>query len=121
MKKILTIAMVLALSTSMSFAATSFGKSFKQAVKSDYQNTKNSYKKAIKTDLENAKKENTAVSQAKKDEKLKQINTKLTELNKEMNTVKNQKDGITESERTLRMNLLQRQIDFYNKQKAALQ
>ena len=121
MKKILTIAMVLILSTSTSFAATSFAASLKNAIKTDYRNTKASFKSAIKSDINNAKKENEQAAAAKKAEKLKQINAKLDELNKEMNTVKNMKYGITESERTLRINILQRQINFYNKQKAALQ
>ena len=150
MKKILTLAMVLAISCGSCFAwSWGFGKSVKNAVKQDIKNTKNevkttnkSIKKAIKSDIantkkevkntnktiknavkqdiENAKAEQTASATAKKNEKIKEINSKLTELNKEMKTVKNSKE-ITETERTLRTRAIQRQIDFYNKQNAALQ
>ena len=51
---------------------------------------------------------------------MKQINGKLDELNKEMTAVKADKN-ITETERTLKVRTLQRQIDFYNNQKKALQ
>lgn len=127
MKKILTLAVVMAVSCSTCFAATTFGKSIKNAVKQDIKNTKkevkstnNAIKKAIKSDIENTEKAKTAAATAKKTEKLNQINSKLNELNKEMTTIKNSKE-ITETERTLRVKALQRQIDFYNKQKAALQ
>ena len=148
MKKILTLAMILAFSTTGAFAF-SFGKSVKNAVKQDINNTKtevkttnnsvknsvksdikaakkevkdtkNSVKNQVKQDIENAKKAQTQAATAKKTEKLNQINSKLTELNKEMTTIKNDKN-ITETERTLRTRALQRQIDWYNKQKAALQ
>ena len=116
MKKIFTILSILALTTSMSYAATSLG----DAIKADFHNTASSFKNAVRTDINNAKAANTSAAQARKEEKLKQIDTKLAQLNNEYQTVKNQQYGITESERNLRMNMLQRQIDFYNKQKAAL-
>ncbi len=115
MKKIFTLLTILALTTSVSFA-----NSFTNAVKTDFRNAKNDVKSAVKADVNNAKQQHNNAAAAKKAEKLKQINSKLEELNKEYNTVKNQKYGITESERSLRLNVLQRQIDFYNKQKAAL-
>lgn len=120
MKKILTLLAIFVLTTSVSQAATSYSTSLKNAIKTDINNTKTSIKNAAKADAENAKKERAAKAAVKKENKLKQIDSKLTELNKEMETVKNQKTGITESERTLRMNMLQKQINFYNKQKAAL-
>ena len=148
MKKILTLAMVLVLSTSASFAF-SFGKSIKKAFKSDVKaaktavkndvkstkkaiksdikaakteakNTRKSFRNAVKQDIENSTKAQTEAATAKKTEKLNQINSKLTQLNKELTNVKSSKE-ITETERTLRTRALQRQIEFYNKQKAALQ
>lgn len=119
MKRILTLAMVLALSGSMTFAATNFGASVKNAVKQDIKNTRTDIKKSVQQDIDNKKQEQTAASTAKKQEKIKQIDAKLKELNKEMATVKNDKK-ITETERTLKTRSIQRQIDFYTKQKAAL-
>lgn len=115
MKKILTLAMVLAFCGTSAFAATTLGNSVKNAVKQDITNTK----KAIKQDLETKSQAQTAASTAKKEEKIKQIDSKLTELNKEMKTVKADKN-ITETERTLKTRSIQRQIDFYTKQKEAL-
>jgi len=114
MKKILTLAILLAVSAGTTFAANEY--SLKQAIKTDINNQKS----AIKTDMDNAKKKRESAAAVKKEEKIKQIDLKLAELNKQMKQVKNQTTGITESERALRMNVLQRQIDFYNKQKAAL-
>ncbi len=116
MKKILTLLTILTLTTSMSFASNSFT----DAVKTDFNNAKTDISNAVKADINNAKQQHNTAAAAKKAEKLKQIDAKLDELNKEYNTVKNQQFGITESERSLRLNVLQRQIDFYNKQKAAL-
>ena len=129
MKKMLTLAMVLALFAPASFAG--FGSSLKNAVKSDVKATKTAVKSdvkatktgiknAVKTDIENSKKAQTAAATAKKTEKLNKINSKLTELNNELTTVKNSKE-LTETEKTIRTRAIQRQIEFYNKQKAALQ
>ena len=51
MKKVLAVAAIIAMTTSMSFAATSFGNSFKNAVKQDIQNTKSDLKEAAKKDM----------------------------------------------------------------------
>ena len=120
MKKVLAVAAIIAMTTSMSFAATSFGNSFKNAVKQDIQNTKSDLKEAVKKDMEAKTQAKTSASQAKKAEKIKQIDAKLAELNKELATVKNDKK-ITETERVLKMRPIQRQIDFYTRQKQALQ
>ncbi len=119
MKKILTLAMVCALSSSMVFAASNFGASVKNAVKQDIQSTKTDLKKAVKQDIDNKTQAKTNAYAAKKAEKSKQIDAKITELNKEMKTVKNDKT-ITETERTLKTKALQKQINYYTKQKAAL-
>ena len=136
MKKILTLVMVIVLSTSASYA-TSFGqalknafrqdvKATKQEVKKDIKNTKKdikdinkSIKNQIKTDIENTKKAQAEAEAARKKEALNQINAKLSDLNKQMKTVKNDKN-MTETERVIRTRALQRQIDYYNKQKSAL-
>ena len=121
MKKIFTLLTILALSTTMSYAASNFGKSLGNAIKADVNNTTKTFKNAVKADVNNAKKQNTAETTAKKQAKLKEINTKLDALNKEKQEISSKTYGITESERSLRLNVIQRQIDFYNKQKAALQ
>ncbi|MBQ8475876.1 hypothetical protein IJ531_02325, partial [bacterium] len=103
------------------------GSAVKSAVKQDIANTKSSVKSTVsdvksaaKQDIQNKANAQTSTAAAKKAEKLKQINSKLDELNKELTTVKNDKN-ITETERTLKTKTLQRQIDFYNNQKKALQ
>ena len=105
MKKILTLLLLISMSTSISLAASSFGSTVKNAVKQD---------------IVNQKQAQTNTAAAKKEEKIKQIDTKLSDLNKELSSVKNDK-SITETERTLKTKTLQRQIDFYNNQKKALQ
>ena len=123
MKKILALFFTLSLMTSMSLAANSFGSAVKNAVKQDVANTKSaikadaaSVKKAVKQDIANTKQAQTSTAAAKKAEKIKQIDSKLAELNKEMAATKADKN-ITETERTLKARTLQRQIDFYNSQK----
>ena len=113
--------------TGFSFASNSFGSAVKNAVKQDIRNTKSAVKsdiKAVKTsvkqDIANEKQAQANTAAAKKAEKIKQIDSKLAELNKEMKTVKEDKN-ITETERTLKVRTLQRQINFYNNQKKALQ
>ena len=126
MKKILTIALMMAMATSVTFAANSFGSAVKNAVKQDIANTKSAVKTtakdvktAVKQDIANEKKAQATTAAAKKAEKIKQIDSKLTELNKEMTATKADKN-ITETERVLKTKTLQRQIDFYNNQKKAL-
>ncbi len=126
MKKILTALMVLSLSTSMTLAASTYGTNLKNAIKKDYQQTKSNIKQendalknSIKQDMQKKQDAKNAQAAAKKQEKIKQIDNKLNELNAEMKRVKADKT-ITETERTLKTSSLQRQINMYNKQKAAL-
>lgn len=90
----------------------------------------NALKNAVKQDIQAVKKDAQAQSQARQDarnsaasakkaEKIKEIDVKIADLNKEMAATKANKN-ITETERTLKVRSLQRQIDFYNKQKEAL-
>ena len=126
MKKALTLLFALTLMTNLSFAANSFSSAVKNAVKQDIKNTKTAVKTtvkdtktAVKQDIANQQQEQRTTAAAKKAEKIKQIDTKLQDLNKEMTSVKQDKN-ITETERTLKTKTLQRQIDFYNNQKKAL-
>jgi len=115
MKKILVLVMALVVSTSASYAA-SFWSSIKSAFKQDVKATK----QAIKTDINNSKSAQAKAAAARKKESIKEINSQLSVLNKEMKTVKNDKN-ITETERVIRTKALQKQIDFYNKRKKELQ
>lgn len=126
MKKIFTIALMMTMATSVTFAANSFGSAMKNAVKQDIANTKSmvkttakDVKTAVKQDIANEKQAQASTAAAKKAEKIKQIDSKLAELNKEMTATKADKN-ITETERVLKTKTLQRQIDFYNNQKKAL-
>ena len=115
MKKLLALGVILTLSTSMSMAASNYGSALKNAIKQDIQNSK----QEIKADIDAKAKANMAASEAKKAEKIKQIDAKLDTLNKELKEVKSSKT-MTNTEKTIRMNSLNRQIEYYNKQKAAL-
>ena len=124
MKKILTTVLLLSVMRWTSFAATT---SLKSAIKQDFQNMKTDVKTttkdvktAVKQDIANEKQAHENTAKAKKAEKIKMINVKLEELNKEMTLVKNDKT-ITETERTLKIRTLQRQINLYEQQKKALQ
>lgn len=115
MKKILVLIMALVVSTSASYAA-SFWSSVKNAFRQDVKATK----QAIKTDINNSKNAQSQAAAARKKESLQEINNRLSVLNKEMKTVKNDKN-ITETERVIRTKALQKQIDFCNKQKKEIQ
>ena len=124
MKKILTTVLLLSVMSCTSFAATT---SLKSAIKQDFQNMKTDVKTttqdvktAVKQDIANEKQAHENTAKAKKAEKIKMINVKLEESNKEMALVKNDKT-ITETERTLKIRTLQRQINLYEQQKKALQ
>ena len=115
MKKLLTLIMVLAVTSSASYGA-SFWSSVRDAFKRDVKETK----QAIRADIENSKKEQAAEAAARKKAALQEVNDKLTALNKDMRAVKADKN-ITETERTIKIKLLQKQIDFANKQKKEIQ
>ena len=125
MKKILTTVLLLSVMTGVSFAGT--GTALKNAIKQDIRNVKTDVKTtardvktAVKQDINNERQAQATTAQAKKAEKIKQIDNKLTALNKEMTSVKNDKN-ITETERVLKVKTLQRQINLYQQQKKALQ
>lgn len=119
MKKLLTLIMVLAVSSSATYAS-SFWKEVRNSFKQDVQATK----QAIKADIEKSKiEQEKAQAQEKatrKRDALKEVNTNLYNLNKEMKDVKADKN-ISETERTIKVKLLQKRIDFCNKQKKDIQ
>lgn len=109
MKKTLILLTAFLLATFSVQAASTYTNNLKNAVKQDIQNAKKANDEA-----------NKSAAKARKDQKIKEIDSKLTELNKEKETIQKQKD-ITETQRTLQLNSVNRQIDFYTKQKKALQ
>ncbi len=115
MKKLLTLIMILALSSSATYAS-SFWKDLKNSFKQDVKATK----QAINTDIENSKKEQAAQTAANKRKSLKEVNDRKAALNKEMREVKADKT-ISETERTIKVKLLQKQINLCNKQKKDIQ
>ena len=110
MKKLLALIMIFAVTSSASYAA-----SFWQELRNSFKKDVNATKQAIKTDINNTKKEQAAEKAARKKASLKEVNDRLTALNKEMKEVKADKN-ISETERTIKVKLLQKQIDFANKQ-----
>lgn len=119
MKKLLTLIMVLAVSSSATYAS-SFWKDLRNSFRQDVKATK----QAIRADIEKSKIEQeqaqAAATATRKREALKEVNTNLYNLNKEMRTVKADKN-ISETERTIKVRLLQKQIDFCNNQKKDIQ
>ena len=119
MKKLLTLIMVLAITSSATYAS-SFWKELKNSFRQDVKATK----QAIRADIENSKKEQeqaqATAAATRKREALKEVNTNLYNLNKEMRTVKADKN-ISETERVIKVRILQKQIDFCNKQKKDIQ
>lgn len=110
MKKLLTLIMILAVSSSATYAS-SFWKDIKNSFRQDIKATK----QAINADIENAKKEQAAQNAANKQKSLKEVNDRKAALIKEMREVKADKT-ISETERTIKVKLLQKQIDFANRQ-----
>ena len=119
MKKLLALIMVLALTSSATYAS-SFWKELRSSFRQDIKATK----QAIRADIEKAKVEQEKVQAqekaTRKSEALKEVNTNLSNLNKEMRTVKADKN-ISETERVIKVRILQKQIDFCNKQKKDIQ
>ena len=87
--------------------------------KKEIRNIKKDIKKQVKTDIENSRKAQAEAEAARKKQAISEINSKIAILNKEKKAVKSAKN-ITETERTIRTRALQRQIDYYNRQKSAL-
>ncbi len=110
MKKLLTLIMILAVSSSATYAS-SFWKDLKNSFRQDVKATK----QAVRADIENAKKEQAAEAAANKKAALKEVNDRKIALYKEMREVKADKN-ISETERTIKVRLIQKQIDFANKQ-----
>lgn len=124
MKKIFSLSLmaVLAFSTIGANAASSFKttlKDVKSAAKADAQATRTNLKNAVKADITNAKNEASSTAAAKKAEKIAQIDKKINDLNTRIAAIKKQKD-ITETQKALQIAPLQKQVDYYTKQKAAL-
>ena len=130
MKKLLTLATILALSATVSLAATNNGLSVKEYMKQEKALAKQQaaqYKKdvkeAIKKDIEaKAKASEQAQIKAateKKNAKLKEINSKITELNKEKAKIQAAKD-MTYTEKTFKTRAIEKQLEYYNRQKEAL-
>jgi len=114
MKKLLALGAIVALTTSLTFAA-GFGDAFKDAANA----AKADLKSAVQADINNAKKANADAASAKKAEKIAEINKKLSALESQLKSVKADK-SITETERALKVRSIERQIEYFNKQKAAL-
>ena len=120
MKKLLSVSLMTLLLCGSSFAATNFGQSLKNAVKQDIQATKSDVKQAVKKDIDAKTRANAQAAANKKAEKIKELDSKINSLNKELASVKNDKN-ITETQRVLKVRNLERQIKFYQEQKTALQ
>ncbi len=137
MKKLLALSVILALSTSMTLAATSYGTALKNAIKQDIETTKKeaksynaSLKEAAKKDMEakaavnkKALEEKAAANQkaaeAKKAGTIKELNAKIAELNKQKATIQSAKN-MTYTEKTLKTKLINDQLNYYNAQLEAL-
>ena len=119
MKKLLVLIMVLAVTSSATYAS-SFWKELRNSFRQDVKATR----QAIRADIENAKAEQEKAQAeekaTRKREALKEVNTNLYNLNKEMRTVKADKN-ISETERVIKVRILQKQINFCNKQKKDIQ
>lgn len=119
MKKLLALLTISTLATSMVIGAENEWTAFKNSVKKDIQNTNASLKEAVKKDIEANKKAQQEAVNAKKTEKINEINKKITDLEKELTTIKNAKD-MTYTEKTFKTRAIEKQLEYYNKQKADL-
>ena len=123
MKKYLVLMLALSVGIGSSFAA-SFGDSLKNAVKSDLNNVKSAVQQDIKNQQQEAKKQKQAQNKAKIDsinkerkEKLAPVETEIKAKEAQIKSTKNDKT-ITETERTIRLNTYQRQLNSLNNKKA---
>lgn len=123
MKKYLVLMLALSVGIGSSFAA-SFGDSLKNAVKSDLNNVKSAVQQDIKNQQQEARKQKAAQNKAKIDsinkerkEKLAPVETEIKAKEAQIKSTKNDKT-ITETERTIRLNTYQRQLNSLNNKKA---
>ena len=123
MKKYLALALMLSIGVGASFAA-SFGDSLKNAIKSDLNSVKSAVQQDVKNQQQEAKKQKAAQNKAKIDsinkerkEKLAPVETEIKAKEAQIKSIKNDKT-ITETERTIRLNTYQRQLNSLNNKKA---
>ena len=114
---------MLSIGVGASFAA-SFGDSLKNAVKSDLNNVKSAVQQDVKNQQQEARKQKAAQNKAKIDsinkerkEKLAPVETEIKAKEAQIKSTKNDKT-ITETERTIRLNTYQRQLNSLNNKKA---
>ena len=129
MKKLLTLATVLSLSATITLAATTglsvkeYAKQQKALAKQEAKAYNASLKEAVKKDIEAKTKasEQAQIKAAaeKKNAKLKEFNSKITELNKEKAKIQAAKD-MTYTEKALKTKAIDKQLEFYKKQVDAL-
>lgn len=128
MKKLITLSVLIGISTSIAIAGASYTSALKDAIKQDIETSKQeaknynaSVKEAIKKDIE-AKAEQRAKTKeinSKKDEKIKELNSKILDLNKQKLSIQ-LNNSMSQTEKTLRLNSIEKQIEFYNNQKEVL-
>ncbi len=119
MKKLFALLTISTLATSMVFGASNEWTNFKNNVKKDIQATNASLKDAVQKDIEASKKAQQDAITAKKTEKINEINKKIADLNKELETIKNAKD-MTYTEKSFKTRAIEKQLEYYNNQKADL-
>lgn len=119
MKKLLALLTISTLATSMVIGAENEWTAFKNSVKKDIQSTNQSLKEAVKKDIEANKKAQEDTLKSKKTAKINEVNKKIADLNKELATIKNAKD-MTYTEKTFKTRAIEKQLEYYNKQKADL-
>ena len=123
MKKYLVLMLMLSVGVGASFAA-SFGDSLKNAIKSDLNSVKSAVQQDVKNQQQEAQKQKAAQNKAKIDsinkerkEKLPPIETEIKAKEAQIKSTKNDKT-ITETERIIRLNAYQRQLNNLNNKKA---
>ena len=123
MKKYLVLMLALSVGIGSSFAA-SFGDSLKNADKSDLNSVKSAVQQDVKNQQQEARKQKAAQNKAKIDsinkerkEKLAPVETEIKAKEAQIKSTKNDKT-ITETERTIRLNTYQRQLNSLNNKKA---
>ena len=130
MKKMLTLGVILALSTSMTLAASNYTSALKNAIKQDIEaskqearnynaSVKESFRKDLEAKAKAAEQEQIKITRAKKAQKLSEANAKIAELNKEKALIERSKD-MTYTEKAIKVKALDKQLEYWNKQIDAL-
>lgn len=113
MKKILSLALFIALTIQTSYAATNFGSTLKNAIKEDVQAVKDAFKRDVENETTNKWSEQNAGKRREiikeRNEKLREVNADIREKQAQIREVKY--SDSSETAKTIKLRIYERQLE----------